>query len=210
MKSNYSGWTHILCFIEKKKSYERKVIMWGKYAVPHEWCCFFQSLGALSIVFLHPNSSFCLSWTWDMTEGNAKSLCRFWGLVLKIHNNQHNSKLPVNQRRKPKELKCTELKPYGLYAAKQMLWPICCAFLVAQHIWHGLPCTMWNGLSCPAWEWTSCSVVRKSSITMPRDAECVYHVGQHKQEGKWVRPLPSREICCGPNTDSSFYLLLLH
>lgn len=45
-------------------------------------------------------------------------------------------------------------------------------------------------------------------ITMLRDAECVCHVGQCQQEGKWVKPLPSQKICCRPNTDVSFYLLL--
>lgn len=89
-----------------------------------------------------------------------------------------------------------------------MLWPICSAVLVAEHIWHGLPCTVWNGRSCPAWECSSCSVGRKSSITVLCDAERICHVGQRQQEGKWVRPLPSQKICHGPNTGISFCLLL--
>lgn len=90
---------HMLNFIEK--NYERKVIMWGKYAVPCVWCSIFHSLAALSVVFPHPNSSCCWSWIWDRTEGNGKSLCGFWGFVLKVYNDGHNSKLPANQR-KPK------------------------------------------------------------------------------------------------------------
>lgn len=115
----------------------------------------------LFLLYSFFSNSFCLSWTWVKTEGKGKSLWGFWGLVLKVYNNQHNSNLPSSPRRKPKELKCTEMKAC---CKADALAHLLCFSSGTRHLaratLHHVEGSLLSGL-----EWASCSAGRGSSIT---------------------------------------------
>lgn len=143
------------------------------------------SFKALVLFLLYFFLSFFFLSELDLSQDwKGKDLSRFWGWVLKVHNNQQGSNLPAVPKRRPKELTCSRWS----HAAKQMLWPICCVFLVAQSIWHRPPCTTWEALSCPA--------CREPAAGQGGDhRSCAMCCCLCSMWGEVGQPLSSQEIC---------------
>lgn len=143
--------------------------------------CFFQSLGALPIVFFFfSNSSFCLNWTWVKTEGGGKGLSRFSGCTI-------TSTTPVllqSQGGSPKGSRALSQAVCKADALAHLLCFSSGTTHLAQATLHHVRSSLLSSL-----EWASCSAGRGSSIM------CCVLLPVFTVSGEMGQPLASQQVC---------------